>query len=224
MTNVTGRRARSRLADAGDSPPSRILATLRRWPCSARDGSLATSLMDASAVPSMISSPCHFARFPVGPLMRRAYEQRANVTAYDAAYVALAEGLGCPLVTGDRRLAAASGINCEIEVLATDRTRSHPIRSCERHRIGEPPRWHAATPASNTCPMTVADPADELFHPVGEHPSWSESYYFKLRRPGHRRRRVHPHGVPPERRMGGRPARRLPAWAEWRSPTAGART
>jgi len=51
--------------------------------------------------------------------MRRAYEQRANVTAYDAAYVALAEGLGCPLVTGDRRLAAASGINCEIEVLAT---------------------------------------------------------------------------------------------------------
>lgn len=24
------------------------------------------------------------------------------------------------------------------------------------------------------------DPADELFHPVGDHPSWSESYYFNV--------------------------------------------
>ena len=26
----------------------------------------------------------------------------------------------------------------------------------------------------------TADPADELFHPVGDHPSWSESYYFNF--------------------------------------------
>jgi hypothetical protein len=26
----------------------------------------------------------------------------------------------------------------------------------------------------------AADPADELFHPVGDHPSWSESYYFNF--------------------------------------------
>ena len=27
---------------------------------------------------------------------------------------------------------------------------------------------------------STADPADELFHPVGDHPSWSESYYFNF--------------------------------------------
>ena len=28
--------------------------------------------------------------------------------------------------------------------------------------------------------MTTADPADELFHPVGDHQAWSESYYFNF--------------------------------------------
>jgi predicted nucleic acid-binding protein len=56
-------------------------------------------------------------RYPSLPLMRRAYELRANVTAYDAAYVALAEVLGCELLTGDRRLANAPGTRCAIRVL-----------------------------------------------------------------------------------------------------------
>lgn len=50
-------------------------------------------------------------------LMRRAFELRANLTPYDAAYIALAEGLGCPLVTADRRLAGAPGVECEVDVL-----------------------------------------------------------------------------------------------------------
>jgi len=49
--------------------------------------------------------------------MRRAYEPRANVTAYDATYVALAEALDCELLTGDRRLANARGSRCPIRVL-----------------------------------------------------------------------------------------------------------
>lgn len=57
-------------------------------------------------------------RYPALPLMRRAFELRANVTAYDASYVALAEGLGCPLITADARLAAAPGPMCETRVLA----------------------------------------------------------------------------------------------------------
>ena len=56
-------------------------------------------------------------RYPVLPFLRRAYELRANVTAYDAAYVALAETLGCELWTGDRRLASAHGPHCPIRVL-----------------------------------------------------------------------------------------------------------
>jgi len=57
-------------------------------------------------------------RFPTLAFMRRAYELRSNVTAYDAAYVALAEILGCELLTADRRLAAAPGPQCAIRVLA----------------------------------------------------------------------------------------------------------
>ena len=56
-------------------------------------------------------------RYPTRPLMRRAYGLRANVTAYDAVYVALAEALDCELVTGDKRLANATGPRCAIRVL-----------------------------------------------------------------------------------------------------------
>lgn len=56
-------------------------------------------------------------RYPALPLMRRAFDLRENVTAYDAVYVALAERLDCALVTADRRLAAAPGVTCTVEVL-----------------------------------------------------------------------------------------------------------
>ena len=56
-------------------------------------------------------------RYPTLPLMARAYELRANVTVYDAAYVALAEVLACPLVTADERLAKAPGPTCTIQLL-----------------------------------------------------------------------------------------------------------
>lgn len=59
-----------------------------------------------------------FERVPTLRLMRRAYELRANVTAYDATYVALAEALECELLTGDRRLAGATGPRCAIRVLS----------------------------------------------------------------------------------------------------------
>lgn len=56
-------------------------------------------------------------RYPTLRLMWRAYELRDNVTAYDAAYVALAEALDCPLVTADARLARASGVRCDVELV-----------------------------------------------------------------------------------------------------------
>ena len=49
---------------------------------------------------------------PFSPFATRAWELRANVTSYDAWYVAVAEELGLPLATLDRRLAAASGPRC----------------------------------------------------------------------------------------------------------------
>ena len=56
-------------------------------------------------------------RYPTLPLMRRAYELRSNVTAYDASYVALAELLDCELLTGDQRLASALRVRCPVRVL-----------------------------------------------------------------------------------------------------------
>ena len=56
-------------------------------------------------------------RYPTLPLMARAYDLRANVTAYDATYVALAERLHCVLLTADGRLAGAPAIRCEVELL-----------------------------------------------------------------------------------------------------------
>lgn len=55
-------------------------------------------------------------RYPHDVLLERVWELRANLTAYDATYVALAEVLGLPLVTCDGRLAAAPGPRCVVEV------------------------------------------------------------------------------------------------------------
>ena len=50
------------------------------------------------------------------PLLGRIWELRLNLTAYDAAYVALAEGLRATLVTRDRKLASAPGLSAVVEL------------------------------------------------------------------------------------------------------------
>ena len=59
-------------------------------------------------------------RYPTLPLMRRAFELRANLSAYDAAYVALAEVVEGEELTADGRLASAPEPRCEIRVLSDD--------------------------------------------------------------------------------------------------------
>ena len=78
-----------------------------------------------------------FRRFPVAPLMVRAFELRDNVTAYDACYVALAEALDATLVTADARLAAAPGINCRVQVLG-DEYGSSGSSGCSSHDLPTP--------------------------------------------------------------------------------------
>lgn len=56
-------------------------------------------------------------RWPaIGPLRQRAFELRESVSAYDAAYVSLAEALECPLITRDSPLSKSSGHNASIEL------------------------------------------------------------------------------------------------------------
>ncbi len=57
------------------------------------------------------------ARYPHDVFLPRVWSLRANATAYDACYIALAEALGAPLITSDRRLSRVPGHAARIEVV-----------------------------------------------------------------------------------------------------------
>jgi predicted nucleic acid-binding protein len=56
-------------------------------------------------------------RYPHDVLLARIWELRHNLTAYDAAYIALAEALDAPLLTRDRRLAGAAGHRVHVQLV-----------------------------------------------------------------------------------------------------------
>ena len=56
-------------------------------------------------------------RFPTGPLLKRAWELREAFDIATAASVALAERLGCDLVTARPAVTAARGPNCPIKAV-----------------------------------------------------------------------------------------------------------
>ena len=106
------RRVRGERLIAPELVDLEVVSVLRR---AARDGRLdgrrsAQALDDLEALP--------LRRVPHLPLLPRIWELRENLTAYDAAYVALAEALGATLLTSDARLSRAGDFDCEIEVLA----------------------------------------------------------------------------------------------------------
>ncbi|MCP4305015.1 MAG: type II toxin-antitoxin system VapC family toxin [bacterium] len=55
-------------------------------------------------------------RHPHEPLLDVIWALRGRVTAYDAAYVALATALDAPLVTTDRKLGTLHDLPCAVEV------------------------------------------------------------------------------------------------------------
>jgi predicted nucleic acid-binding protein len=59
----------------------------------------------------------HLHRHPHVDLLGRAWKLRDNISAYDAAYIALAEALDAPLITCDRPLAASAGHAALIEAI-----------------------------------------------------------------------------------------------------------
>jgi predicted nucleic acid-binding protein len=69
----------------------------------------------AHAVQDLLALPVTV--YPTSLVLARCWQLRDNVTAYDACYVALAESLGCALLTADARLGRAPGPACPVEVI-----------------------------------------------------------------------------------------------------------
>jgi predicted nucleic acid-binding protein len=117
LATPAGGRVAERVADPGESLHSphllavEVAQVLRRYVrTGAVDGTRAEgALVDLDEL--------DVARYDHEPLLPRMWELRANLTAYDATYVALAEVLTAPLLTLDERLAAAPGHRATIELV-----------------------------------------------------------------------------------------------------------
>lgn len=88
-----------------------VVSTFRR---AARAGRL-DERRSGQALDDLAALPLR--RVPHLGLLVRVWELRDNLSAYDAAYVALAEMLDCPLLTADGGIGKASGVRCSVEVL-----------------------------------------------------------------------------------------------------------
>ncbi len=112
----TGSQVEDRLLSRGESLHAphlldvEVAQVLRRY---AAAGEL-TPERGLEALMDLADFPLH--RYSHDILLPRIWELRQNVTAYDAAYLALAETLAAPLVTCDARLASASRHAARVEV------------------------------------------------------------------------------------------------------------
>jgi predicted nucleic acid-binding protein len=74
-----------------------------------------TGARGQEAIEDLIDLP--MTRYPHDALLSRIWILRRNVTAYDAAYLALAEALGATLLTRDAALASALGHRARVALI-----------------------------------------------------------------------------------------------------------
>lgn len=117
LDTVTGRRVAILIENAamGLHAPHlldvEVVSALRRF---VRDGSLDDEEAQA-AIGDLLALDLQ--RHSHEALLERAWALRANVTAYDAVYVALAEALDATLLTCDSRLARAPSTKMRVELI-----------------------------------------------------------------------------------------------------------
>ena len=87
-----------------------VLQVLRRYTLS---GDLTSERADRALEDLM---DLRILRYPHLPFVGRIWELRTNMTAYDAAYIALAEVLPATFVTCDRRVATSGGHSARVEI------------------------------------------------------------------------------------------------------------
>jgi predicted nucleic acid-binding protein len=87
-----------------------IVQVLRRY---VRSASMSAE-RGAEALSDFLDLP--LTRYPHFVLLNRVWQMRHNLTAYDAAYLALAEALDAPLVTRDRAL-VRTGSRAHVELI-----------------------------------------------------------------------------------------------------------
>lgn len=117
LATSTGARIIERILEPGETIHAphlldlEVTQVLRRY-CAAKEldpQRALEALQDLSDLPLI--------RYGHDLLLPRIWQLRHNLTAYDAAYVALAEGLDAPLVTCDAALASAAGHAAKIELV-----------------------------------------------------------------------------------------------------------
>lgn len=117
-------------SETGDGIARRLAATQTLYAPYVLDGEIVSALLglmrgqkiSEREADAAISS---YRAFPVErqdilPLWPRLKRLHANLSAYDAQYVALAEALRVPLVTADARVKRSGAARCEVEVFDTN--------------------------------------------------------------------------------------------------------
>lgn len=104
--------ATSALADASLAAPNLVMFEASNVIRRHELAGLVSADLAAQAHADLLDLPIEF--WPFELLAARVWQLRANLSSYDASYVALAELIEASLVTLDSRISRAPGLKCEV--------------------------------------------------------------------------------------------------------------
>ncbi len=104
--------ATSALADASLAAPNLVMFEASNVIRRHELAGLVSADLAAQAHADLLDLPIEF--WPFELLASRVWQLRANLSSYDASYVALAELIEASLVTLDSRISRAPGLKCEV--------------------------------------------------------------------------------------------------------------